>query len=110
MTTKPTATLRVEWRAERLIVKEITAVGSDGRAVALKVLSVTPDPPPETDPERKLLSYAGKVAVHAELLETCSKHLSKTSPDGARKARKDVRDAIKRLQMFEQLLSRRVMS
>jgi hypothetical protein len=110
MTTKPTATLRVEWRAERLIVKEITAVGSDGRAVALKVLSVTPDPPPETDPERKLLRYAGKVAVHAELLETCSKHLSKTSPDGARKARKDVRDAIKRLQMFEQLLSRRVMS
>jgi hypothetical protein len=43
----PTALLRVEWPAgKRLIVTHITAMDEDGRPVTLKVLSVTPEPPP----------------------------------------------------------------
>jgi hypothetical protein len=49
----PTALLRVEWPAgKRLIVTHITAMDEDGRPVTLKVLSVTPEPPPiSKDPE-----------------------------------------------------------
>jgi hypothetical protein len=75
---KPTATLRVEWRTDKMqTVKVITAVDQNGRAVALKALNVTQDPAPETNPERKLRDYARKVAMQAELTTTYEKHLAK---------------------------------
>jgi hypothetical protein len=60
--------------------------------------------------EMKLLEAARTVAVAAEQLHKCDKSLSKVSPDAARNARKDVREAIECLHKFEDLLSRRVMS
>jgi hypothetical protein len=59
------------------------------------------------DHELKLLDYARKAAVHAELV-TCEKHLDVISHDGARNARKDILQAIDMLQAFERLLSYRI--
>ena len=110
MPTKPTATLCVQWQSadRKLRLKEITAIDVDGRPVALRVLNVTPDPVAETDPERKLLDYARKVAVHAELVGATRRHLAKVSRDGARSARGYIREAMVRLQAFEQLLTDRI--
>jgi hypothetical protein len=65
-----------------------------------------PDTP--KDHELKLLDYARKVAVHAELVSTCEKHLAVISRDGARNARKDILEAIDMLQAFERSLSYRI--
>jgi hypothetical protein len=110
MPNKPTATLRVEWQSadRKLRLKEVTAIDVDGRPVALKVLSVTPNPATETDPERKLLDYARKVAVHAELVGATKRHLEKVSRDGAQSARGYIREAMVRLRALEQSLSDRI--
>jgi hypothetical protein len=63
---------------------------------------------PNKATELKLLDAARQVAAAVELLGEMP--LSKISPDVARNARKDVREAIEQLRSFEQLLSRRVMS
>lgn len=60
------------------------------------------------DHELKLLDYARKVAVHAQLVTTCEKHLDVIWHDGARNARKDILQAIDMLQAFERLLSYRI--
>jgi hypothetical protein len=60
------------------------------------------------DHELKLLDYARKAAVHAELVTTCERQLDVISHDGARNARKDILQAIDMLQAFEQLLSYRI--
>jgi hypothetical protein len=60
--------------------------------------------------ELKLIEAARQVVVHADLLGNCEKSLSKVTRDTAKSTRKDVREAIDRLQTFEQLLTRRVMS
>jgi len=109
MTAKPTATLRVEWRTDRrLAVNEIVAIDDDRRPVTLKVIAVTPDPAPDADPERKLLEYARRVVVQAELVAIGKKRLASVSRDGARAARKDINEAIALLQAFERSLSYRI--
>jgi len=107
MAAKPTATLRVEWPEQKLIVNEIIVVNQDGRPVALKVLSITPDPL-GTDVERKLLEHARRVAARAELVVIGKKRLAGVSRDGARHARKDIRGAIERLQAFDHTLTEHI--
>ena len=60
------------------------------------------------DPERKLIELARDAAVAAERLETCRKELHKVSADTARNARKDIVEAIERLQAFEKLLADKI--
>jgi hypothetical protein len=55
-------------------------------------------------PERKLFEFARDAAVAAERLATCRKDLDQVSTDTARNARKDIAEAIERLQAFEKLL------
>jgi hypothetical protein len=102
MTMEPTATLRVEWRTDkRLTVRVVPAIDQDGRLVALNVLSVTPDPVAEMDPERKLLNLARRAVVQAELVNSCRNGLAEVSRDAARNAHKDVVEAIELLQALE---------
>ena len=103
MAAKPTATLRVEWPEQKLIVNEIIVVNQDGRPVALKVLSITPDPL-GTDVERKLLEHARRVAAQAELVVIGKKRLAGVSRD----ARNDIRKAIERLQAFDHTLTEHI--
>jgi hypothetical protein len=107
MAAKPTATLRVEWPEQKLIVNEIIVVNEDGRPVALKVLSMTPDPL-GTDVERKLVEHARRVAAQAELVVIGKKRLAGVSRDGARYARKNIREAIERLQAFDHTLTEHI--
>jgi len=60
------------------------------------------------DPERKLIELARDAAVAAERLETCRKELHKVSTDTACNARKDIAEAIERLQAFEKLLADKI--
>jgi len=107
MAAKPTATLRVEWPEQKLIVNEIIVVNQDGRPVALKVLSMTPDPL-GTDVERKLVEHARRVAAQAELVVIGKKRLAGVSRDGARYARENIREAIERLQAFDHTLTEHI--
>ena len=107
MAAKPTATLRVEWPEQKLMVNEINVVNQERRHVALKVLSITPDPL-GTDVERKLLEHARRVAAQAELVVIGKKRLAGVSRDGARNARNDIRKAIERLQAFDQTLTEHI--
>src|SRR5215470_8121500 len=104
MAAKPTATLRVEWPEQKLMVNEIIVVNQERRHVALKVLSITPG----TDVERKLLEHARRVAAQAELVVIGKKRLAGVSRDGARYARNDIRKAIERLQAFDQTLTEHI--
>jgi hypothetical protein len=109
MTAKPTATLRVEWRADRkLILKEIVAIDEDRRPVTLRVLDITPDPAPDAEPERRLVEYARRVAVQAELVVIGKKRLASVSRSGATSALKYIHEAVERLQAFEQSLNYRI--
>jgi hypothetical protein len=58
--------------------------------------------------ELKLLEYAHKVSVQAELVRTYERNLDKISADAARHARKNILEAIARLQSFERSLGYRV--
>jgi len=58
--------------------------------------------------EEKLLDYAAKANVHAELVGTCAKHLVKVSPDAARRALVSVENAIRHLQEIAKQLSYRM--
>ena len=58
--------------------------------------------------ERQLLKYAQAVAASAEQLDARLEHIGTMSRDGARIARKDIIDAIERLQTFEKLLTRKI--
>ena len=107
MAAKPTATLRVEWPEQKLRVNEIIVVNQERRHVALKVLSITPDPL-GTDVERKLLEHARRVAAQAELVVIGKKRLAGVSRDGARYARNDIRKAIERLQAFDHTLTEHI--
>ena len=60
------------------------------------------------DPERKLLELARDAAVAAERLAACRKELHEVSADTARNARKDIAEAIERLQAFEKLLADKI--
>ena len=104
MAAKPTATLRVEWPEQKLMVNEIIVVNQERRHVALKVLSITPG----TDVERKLLEHARRVAAQAELVVIGKKRLAGVSRDGARYARNDIRKAIERLQAFDHTLTEHI--
>jgi hypothetical protein len=67
-------------------------------------MSTTPE-----DLELLLLEAAHRVAVTAEQLERYGKRARKMlSRDGAQSARKDVVDAILRLQVMERLLTSRI--
>jgi hypothetical protein len=80
MTAKPTATIRAQWRTDKkLLLKEIVAIEEDGGPVTLKVLNITPDPAADADPERKLLDYARRVVVQAELVVIGKKRLAAIS-------------------------------
>jgi hypothetical protein len=63
---------------------------------------------PKRDHERKLLELARDAAVAAEQLVTCRKELHQVSVDTARNARKDIVEAIERLQAFEKLLADKI--
>jgi hypothetical protein len=109
MTAKPTATLRVEWRADKqLTLKEIVAIDEDRRPVTLRVLDITPDPAADAEPERRLLAYARRVAVQAELVVIGKKRLATVSRSGAMSALKYIHEAVERLQAFEQSLNYRI--
>jgi len=109
MTAKPTATLRIEWRSDTaLMLKEIVAIDAHRRPVTLKVLNITPDPAADDGPERRLVEYARRVAVQADLVVIGKKRLASVSRDAARNALKYVREAIARLQAFEQSLNYRI--
>jgi hypothetical protein len=109
MTAKQTATLRVEWRADKtLVLNEIVAIDGDRRPVTLRVLNITPDPAADADPEGRLLEYARRVAMQADLVVIGKKRLATVSRDAARSALKYVREAIARLQAFEQSLNYRI--
>jgi hypothetical protein len=58
----------------------------------------------DKDKELKLLDYARKATVHAELAATCKNDLVKVSRDGGRNARNDIREAIEHLQSLERAL------
>jgi hypothetical protein len=60
------------------------------------------------DPERTLLGLAHEAAVAAERLAACRKELHKVSADTARNARKDIAEAIERLQAFEKFLADKI--
>src|SRR5262249_16961993 len=60
------------------------------------------------DPERKLLELARDAAVAAERLATCKSELCKIWTDTARNARKDIVEAIERLQDLEKLLADKI--
>ena len=60
------------------------------------------------DPQRKLLELAREAAVATERLATCRKELHQISTDTARNARKDIVEAIERLQAFEKLLADKI--
>jgi hypothetical protein len=110
MTAKPTATLQLEWCADkRLIVAHIEAMDEDGRPVTLKVIG-EPVPGARLDTsECRLQHHAGTVAGHVELLvSACKYHLAEVSCDAARCARAEVRDAIDLLRAFEESLTRRI--
>ena len=108
MTTKRTATLRVEWRDKKLILNEVVAIDDDGRPMTLKVLNITPDPAADADPERKLLEYARRAVAQAKLVIIGKKRLAAVSREGARNARKDINEAIELLQTFARTLTDRI--
>ena len=58
--------------------------------------------------EITVLEAARQVAVYAELLEAGTKNINKMSSDGARNARKDIAEAIARLTVFQERLTKRV--
>jgi hypothetical protein len=62
----------------------------------------------DDDRERQLLKYARAVAASAEQLDARLEHIGTMSRGGARIARKDIIDAIERLQTFEKLLTRKI--
>jgi hypothetical protein len=62
----------------------------------------------DDDRECQLLKYARAVATSAEQLDARLEQIGTMSGDGARMARKDVMDAIERLQTFEKLLTRKI--
>src|SRR5262249_32488298 len=108
MTTKRTATLRVEWRDKKLILNAVVAIDDDGRPMTLKVLNITPDPAADADPERKLLEYARRAVAQAKLVVIGKKRLAAVSREGARNARKDINEAIELLQTFARTLTDRI--
>ena len=110
MTAKPTATLQVEWCAQKtLLLREIIARDENGQPVALKVIGEPIQDPVLDTPDRQLHYYAGKVAGHVEqLVSACKYSLSDVSRDAARCARSEVRDAMELLQAFEGALAQRV--
>ena len=55
-----------------------------------------------------MLKYVRAVAASAEQLDARLEHIGTMSRVGARIARKDLIDAIERLQTFEKLLTRKI--
>jgi hypothetical protein len=62
----------------------------------------------DDEAERKLVTYARKAMLHAELAATRDKHLDKVSADALRNARQDVCEAIAFLQGLEKALTKRM--
>jgi hypothetical protein len=60
----------------------------------------------DDDQDRQLLKYARAAATSAEQFDARLEHIGTMSRDGARLARRDVMDALERLQAFEKLLTR----
>jgi hypothetical protein len=62
----------------------------------------------EKTEEKKLLDYATKANLYAELVERCEKHLDKVSPYAARRALASVENAIRHLQEIQKQLAYRM--
>jgi len=58
--------------------------------------------------EEKLLNYAAKAKVHAELVARSGRHLDKVSPSAAKRALASVESAIRLLQEIEKQLRYRM--